>query len=248
MKRIWLIMSAAFAVLFLIAVWPGQYQAEAAKPAKSAKSAKAACNTCHADFSKVLPKSHPPVKGNDLAACTSCHVPDMKGEKKKNAYAVKIHTGHLAPKGQLDCASCHKWTPGKGFTLIGKKESWGAPTKEEMALMKEIFASWAGSANTDNLHAKAGIACSQCHGSGLPRPDATVDNAKCLSCHGPLDKLAKRSEPKDFKDRNPHKSHLGDDIACTVCHKAHAASKIYCLDCHKKFNMKPIPGAAAAKP
>ncbi|HOD76591.1 MAG TPA: carboxyl transferase domain-containing protein, partial [Syntrophorhabdaceae bacterium] len=54
---------------------------------------------------------------------------------------------------------------------------------------------------------------------------------------GDPEKLAAKTEPKDFPDRNPHKSHLGT-INCTVCHKAHAASKTYCLECHKNFNMK----------
>jgi len=107
--------------------------------------------------------------------------------------------------------------------------------------MKEIFASWAGSKYTDNLHAKAGIACANCHGKDLPKADTTVENSRCLACHGPMDKLALKTEPKDFKDRNPHKSHLGE-VACTVCHKAHAESKVYCLGCHQKFKMK-IQGA-----
>jgi hypothetical protein len=240
MRRFWLIMSAVIALFFLIAVMLGGYNAEAAKPTK------ASCKSCHADFAKVLPQNHPSVKGGDLAACTSCHKPDMTGLAKKNGFSVKIHTAHLAPKGSLDCLACHKWVPGKSFGLVGQKESWGAPTKEDMDLMKQIFVTWAGSNYTDNLHAKAGMACLQCHGKTLPKPDTTVENSQCLTCHGPMEKLAQKSEPKDFKDRNPHKSHLGD-IACTVCHKAHAESKTYCLDCHKKFNMK-IPGAAAAKP
>jgi len=94
----------------------------------------------------------------------------------------------------------------------------------------------------DNLHAKGSIGCAGCHGKKLPKADDTVENERCLKCHGPLEELTKKTEPKDFADRNPHKSHLGD-IACTVCHKAHAASKVYCLDCHQKFDMK-IQGAA----
>ena len=70
--------------------------------------------------------------------------------------------------------------------------------------------------------------------------DSTVETPRCLECHGPIEQLAKRSEPKDFPDRNPHKSHLGE-IDCTVCHHEHSASKVYCLECHKKFQMN-IPG------
>ena len=85
------------------------------------------------------------------------------------------------------------------------------------------------------------INCAGCHGKDTPQLDSTVENPRCLECHGPMEKLAKKSEPKDFADRNPHKSHLGD-IACTVCHHEHSASKTYCLECHPKFQMKKIPG------
>lgn len=84
------------------------------------------------------------------------------------------------------------------------------------------------------------IDCASCHGKGSPEPDSTVENPRCLECHGPMEELAKRSEPADFPDRNPHKSHLGD-IACTVCHHEHSPSSVYCLDCHRNFKMK-IPG------
>jgi hypothetical protein len=218
------------------------YVAADDRKAEAAKAATASCQTCHADFTSVLPKGHPPVKGADLSACTSCHAPDVSGTKQKNNFSARMHQAHIAPKGAVDCTVCHTWKSGKSFGLIGQDGSWGAPKKEDMVLMKEIFSSWAGSNFTDNLHARAGIACTQCHGKELPKADDTVENSRCLSCHGPLDQLAKKTEPKDFKDRNPHKSHLGE-IACTVCHKGHAASKVYCLECHKGFNMK-IQGAA----
>jgi hypothetical protein len=227
-----LVITVLLAVSLVLAGYPN---AEAAKPVK------ASCKTCHADFAAVIPKGHPPVKGGDLQSCMTCHKPDMAGAAKKNVFSAKMHLAHLPPKGNVDCLTCHRWSPGKDFGLIGKKESWGKLTKEDMALMKEIFSSWAGSKYTDNLHAKAGIACANCHGKDLPKPDTTVENSRCLTCHGPMDKLALKTEPKDFKDRNPHKSHLGE-VACTVCHKAHAESKVYCLGCHQKFKMK-IQGA-----
>lgn len=87
------------------------------------------------------------------------------------------------------------------------------------------------------------VNCAACHGKGTPQLDSTVENPRCLECHGPMEKLAKKSEPEDFPDRNPHKSHLGD-IACTVCHKEHDTSIVYCLDCHRNFKMK-IPGGEA---
>jgi len=97
----------------------------------------------------------------------------------------------------------------------------------------------------DNLHAKANILCAGCHGKEVPKAGDTVENTRCLECHGPMDRLAKKTEPKDFKDRNPHASHLGD-AACAVCHKGHAESRVYCLECHKEFDMK-IKGTSPAK-
>lgn len=216
--------------------------AGAAKKAPGAtKTGQASCAGCHADFASVLPKGHPAVKGNTLAACAPCHEPKLTGKPEKNLYSARMHLGHLPPKGKLDCKACHTWTPGKSFGLIGIKGSWGAPTKEDMKAMREIFESWASSNFMDNLHAKAGIVCAGCHGKNLPKLDDTVENPRCIACH-PMDKLVEKTAPKDFPDRNPHKSHLGD-IACTVCHKAHSASKTYCLDCHRNFEMKKIPGS-----
>lgn len=206
----------------------------------AAKKAGVSCSSCHADLQAVVGKTHPPVTGKDLASCLQCHAPDMGGEAKKRPFSVRIHAGHIPPKGSLDCLTCHAWTPGRSFGLIGVKGSWGAPTGEDMDLLKEIYTTLAKEEYTARLHADKGVACASCHGKALPKPDDTVENARCLTCHGPLEKLAKKTEPKDFPDRNPHKSHLGD-IACTVCHKAHGPSKVYCLDCHTKFQMK-IPG------
>lgn len=250
MKKIWLLLIAAlvFALGYTVL---NDSQVDAAKPAKTVKAAKTpaqaktSCKTCHADFSSLVPQSHPPVKGNELSSCTACHQPGMPGTEMKNAFSTRIHTGHLPPKGKLDCLACHQWSAGKSFGLAGVKESWGAPTKEDLDLTKEIFTSWASSAYMDNLHAKAFVSCANCHGKELPAPDATVENKKCLECHGPMDQLAKKTEPAEFKDRNPHKSHLGE-VACTVCHKAHSESKVYCLSCHQKFEMK-IQGAGTPK-
>ncbi|MRR15511.1 MAG: hypothetical protein EG826_03525 [Deltaproteobacteria bacterium] len=247
MKKFWFLLLVAVAFALGHAALDS-YSVEAAKPAKTVKApaqAKASCKTCHADFSTLVPQGHPPVKGSELSACTTCHQPGMAGTERKNAFSTRIHRGHLPPKGKLDCMACHPWSAGKKFGLTGVKGSWGAPTKEDLDLLRDIFTSWASSEYMDNLHAKGYISCANCHGKELPAPDATVANGKCLECHGPMDQLAKKTEPAEFKDRNPHKSHLGE-IACTVCHKAHSESKVYCLSCHQKFEMK-IQGAGKPK-
>ncbi len=142
--------------------------------------------------------------------------------------------------------TCHTWSAGKSFGLLDAPESWGAPTQQDMQVLKEIFASWAASGYLDNSHAKVSLSCANCHDTKLPQLDDTVENIKCLECHGPMEELAKKTEPAEFKDRNPHQSHLGE-IACTVCHKSHGESKVYCLGCHQKFVMT-IPGEGKPKP
>ena len=198
-----------------------------------------------ADLASVLPKDHPEVREKGISACITCHKPDISGKAVKNPFSAKIHMAALTSKANLDCLVCHTWVPGRSFGIIGGKGSLGAPARDNLDLMKNEFSSWASSGYLDNLHAKADIVCAGCHGKDIPKADDTVESARCLECHGPMDQLAKKTEPKDFKDRNPHESHLGN-IACTFCHKSHTESKVYCLQCHKNFDMK-IKGTSQAK-
>ena len=216
--------------------------AASAKPFSS-QTPSDGCAACHADFSSMLPKGHPAVKGTDLSSCIDCHSIGQVGEAKKNGFSTRIHLAHVGSQLHLECVACHSYVPGKSFGLIGQSISWGAPKDEDMVVMKEEFASWVNSSYADHLHAEAMIDCAGCHGKDVPLLDTTVENSRCLACHGPQDQLAARSTPKDFPKRNPHDSHLGE-IACTVCHHAHAESKAYCLDCHRNFAME-IPGAGS---
>ena len=86
---------------------------------------------------------------------------------------------------------------------------------------------------------EAVIAARSAAQSGLAAAKAHPGDADAMA------QLAAKTEPAEFKDRNPHASHLGE-IDCTVCHKAHGPSKIYCLGCHQKFVMT-IPGGTPAK-
>jgi predicted CXXCH cytochrome family protein len=217
----------------------------AAAPCSSAQTTSPrsadACESCHADFSSVLPKEHPTVKEKGLGACLQCHSTGQTGDAKKNGFSTRIHLTHGGPKLHMECGACHAYVPGKSFGLIGQSNSWGAPNDGDMAAIKQEFTSWANSSYTDHLHAKAMVDCAGCHGKEIPLPGSTVENSRCLVCHGPQEQLANKSAPKDFPERNPHRSHL-DEIPCALCHHAHAAAKAYCLDCHRNFNMT-IPGA-----
>ena len=219
---------------FLLAPTP----APAGAPGKPGADA---CSPCHADFSKVLPKGHAAAEGSGLAACNPCHAIGQSGEAAKNPFSTRLHLTH-AIRLKQDCPACHVLAPKKSFGLAGIEHSWGAPAEEDLALMKAGMATWAASAFTDHLHAKAGVDCAGCHGKTAPVSDSTVENDRCLACHGPVEKLAARSANAEFPKRNPHNSHLGAEIACTVCHKAHSASAVYCADCHRLWKMT-IPGS-----
>jgi hypothetical protein len=198
------------------------------------------CSSCHADLAKVLPKGHAPVQGSGVKACIACHNLGQSGEAKKNEFSAKVHLAHHTAKA--GCSTCHAITPDKSFTLVGDTHSWGAPKAEDAKLIGEKMNSWAESKYTDHAHAKANVDCAGCHGKELPVSDSTVENYRCLACHGPVEKLAAKTHNAEFPKRNPHNSHLGNDIACTTCHKGHQASVVYCADCHKLWKMN-VPGA-----
>lgn len=213
--------------------------AEAAKAKKETGTAvkkHKSCSACHDDFTTVLSEKHPPVKGNALGDCTECHVREVKGMAESNKFAARLHLAHVKNPAKADCLDCHTWQPSKSFGLAGTKVTYGMPSEEDMALLREIFTSAAESDYLDASHLSKDISCSACHGKDLLGENAVEKNT-CLVCHGPQDDLIAKTAPKDFPDRNPHQSHLGE-IGCSVCHAGHTESKIYCLECHPKFSMK----------
>ncbi len=214
--------------------------AQTKKQTTKTAAKKASCLSCHENTQSILPKNHKPVSGDTIASCNPCHKPDLSGKAEPRPYAGTLHRAHVKEGSTADCMICHTYKGGR-LGISGTGVSLGKVEKEDLENTKKIFLSWSQSKNMDGIHGKVDIMCSACHGNKLATTGDTVENDRCLTCHGPLEALQKRSEPKDFPDRNPHNSHLGD-IACTVCHKAHSPSTVYCLGCHGNFKMK-IPGA-----
>lgn len=206
------------------------------------KTATDPCASCHADMAKVLPKNHAAVPAGGLEQCVACHKTGQSGAAEKNGFSTRVHLAHEGDKQKLECNACHTYAPGKSFGLIGQTHSWGAPKDEDLALMKKEMSSWGSSGFTDSFHSKAGVDCAGCHGKDAPLSDSTVESERCLSCHGPVEKLAAKTANKEFPKRNAHASHYGSDIACTTCHHAHEASVVLCDDCHKLWKLN-IPGA-----
>ncbi len=84
---------------------------------------------------------------------------------------------------------------------------------------------------TSDKHIKTGLNCDSCHGAAKVAAGAEVGTAKCLTCHGPYEKLAKRTERMIL---NPHANPHYGDLDCNVCHHGHRTDENYCGSCHKK--------------
>ncbi|MCF0253496.1 MAG: cytochrome c3 family protein [Duodenibacillus sp.] len=81
-------------------------------------------------------------------------------------------------------------------------------------------------------HAAKGVNCLTCHQD--PAKGALRMNGKreaCVQCHGWYDAVAKKTQPKDPEDMNPHSQHDGN-LPCTECHKGHKPGVNYCAGCH----------------
>jgi hypothetical protein len=202
-----------------------------------AASKPSSCPACHSDLKSILPKNHAAVSGREISACTSCHAAKNPDKTEPNSFSARLHRAHIGSQAKVDCLTCHTWAPGKSFGLIKQKESWGNPSRKDMDLIRQMAYSWSKSSFLDSLHAKRNVTCAGCHGKRLPAKDDTVENERCLSCHGSYEKLAEKTASVEFPKRNPHKSHLLG-LACTKCHTAHGESRVYCLECHREFQMK----------
>lgn len=99
-------------------------------------------------------------------------------------------------------------------------------------LIAASFAILAGRGEAQELllqkHIGKGMVCTACH---QENPPATAVKTKtCLTCHGPYDKLADKTEGKAAQ--NPHASHNGE-LDCDSCHHVHKVSDNYCAQCHQ---------------
>lgn len=76
--------------------------------------------------------------------------------------------------------------------------------------------------------------CAVCHNTA--KPENIPNNAACLSCHGPMDKLVQATSKYAL---NPHTSpHWGEEIPCGTCHKQHQEPTVQCAACHTNQGYK----------
>lgn len=83
-------------------------------------------------------------------------------------------------------------------------------------------------------HVARGLNCASCHGTKPPAAQLPEDKERhepCVACHGFYDKVAKKTQPKNPEEMNPHSQHDGN-LPCTTCHQGHKPGKNYCAQCH----------------
>lgn len=221
--------------------------ADKAEARKAGKKPKTDCLDCH-ERSEVLPVGHEPVKGTAIASCGgNCHKA-QPGTQTPNPIIAKLHRSHFS--GGVSCKSCHTLAADGRFAVAGAKKALGTVAPEHFALLKSAAESWAQGPNLAALHgSKKDLSCGACHGTQLiPDDNETVINQSCVDCHGGWDKMAATTRPKlRNAEINPHGSHLGPEIACTVCHQGHRESRAYCSNCHTNFVMPMPEGVARAR-
>jgi MFS transporter, DHA1 family, multidrug resistance protein len=122
-----------------------------------------------------------------------------------------------------------------GMKMVGKRRVFA---KMSGLLLSLLFLGvltapvlFSADAFTADKHIKTGLNCDSCHEAVKAAAGATVGMAKCLSCHGPYEKLAKRTDNLilNWHD-NPHYGELD----CNECHHGHKADDNSCRKCHKK--------------
>ena len=183
------------------------------------------CGQCHST-AVPLSSGHPNVQQLTATDCSKCHANNGKG------IFQKVHESH---KGKVPCNSCHLTNQN---SVVLRQLSSGetiSVSKDDFELYSELLSTDEGSAS--KLHLSKGLTCgSPCHKESAPQEGSTVDNDRCLSCHGSYEELAKKTQKAEKSD-NPHSSHQGK-LECSRCHAGHSKTKSYCLECHSNFNQK----------
>jgi|GEM_PF-663141 len=90
---------------------------------------------------------------------------------------------------------------------------------------------------SSHAHMLTGVSCKTCHGEKPPYDK--VEMKTCTTCHS-IEKLASAPARGPFLP-NPHNSHYGTEVECSLCHHQHKKSEYMCTQCHDFKNVTPSP-------
>jgi len=124
------------------------------------------------------------------------HSPEGWGVDAQNRFDTHLQLSHLSARPGGDCFNCHQWMPGAPLGVRGVAGKYGSFTQEDFDPMREVYLSAASSSFLDHNHLSHGLKCAACHTDGI---FDQVDNATCLSCHGPMATLAAKKYPSSFR-------------------------------------------------
>ncbi|HNY64598.1 MAG TPA: cytochrome c3 family protein [Deltaproteobacteria bacterium] len=151
------------------------------------------------------------------------------------AWAAPSDPKRLSNAQPGDCLACHaggkKVLPDKHLSTKGMsfKDCMPCHEKDEVSLRSKLPSS--------HVHTLSGISCQACHGKKTPF--AKMKYKDCLTCHS-TETLAKAPARGHFLP-NPHNSHYGTDVDCSLCHFQHKKSENMCTQCHDFKNVTPSP-------
>ena len=154
---------------------------------------------------------------------------------RSTAEAASNAPKRLAYAQAGDCAACHaggtQVIPGKhpATKSMNLQACMACHPKDKDPITLKMPSSHA--------HMLAGITCQACHGKKTPY--SQVDMKTCTTCHG-IEKLAS-APARDHFLPNPHNSHYGTDVDCSLCHHQHKKSEYMCAQCHDFKNITPSP-------
>ncbi len=134
-----------------------------------------------------------------------------------------------------DCMACHA---GGKQVIPGKHPATkGMNLQACLACHKQDDVRLTDKMPSSHAHMLAGISCQACHGAKPPYDE--VEMKTCTACHA-TEKLA-AAPARDHFLPNPHNSHYGTEVECSLCHHQHKKSEYMCTQCHDFKNVTPSP-------
>jgi len=141
----------------------------------------------------------------------------------------------LAKAQPGDCAACH--AGGKKIIPEDHQKTKGMTMEQCLACHGKDEVPLKDKMPTSHEHTLSGVSCQKCHGKKLPY--SKVDMKTCITCHS-IDSLIKAPARGVFLP-NPHNSHYGTEVDCSLCHHQHKKSEFMCAQCHDFKNVTPSP-------
>jgi len=133
-----------------------------------------------------------------------------------------------------NCVACHE---GQSVLPGNHADTKGMKLADCMMCHEKDKVSIRAKMPTSHVHMLSGVSCETCHGK--KKPFETMEYGACVACHS-TENLAK-VPAKGPMLPNPHNSHYGTDVDCSLCHFQHKKSEFLCSQCPAFKHVTPSP-------